>query len=84
MKNEMGSLSTYLFGVELCPVHGRMFACWCVCARGRVHALCVCVCVCVCVFVVHFCVCVLCFVLVFCIKLYVNCFGRTMLCMCIG
>ena len=38
--------------------------------------MCVCVCVCVCVFVVRF------FVL-FCIKLYVNCFGRTMLYTCI-
>ena len=43
----------------------------CVCERERE---CVCVCVCSAVFV---------FVLVFCIILYVNCFGRTMLYMCI-
>ena len=51
--------------------------CVCVCVRACVRA-CVRECVCVCVCVVH----VLVFVL-FCIILYVNCFGRTMLYMCI-
>ena len=59
-----------------------VYACVRVCARARARArVCVCVCVCVCVRV---CSAFLLILFFYKMILYVNCFGRTMLYMCIA